>query len=506
MLVARPKAMESRCPCCHCRTGRVHSHYMRRLADLPWQGRVVEIRLHARRFRCADAQCPRRIFTERHPETVQPKARRTVRLGESQLAIGFAVGGAPGSRLSDKLAMPVSGDTLLRMIHAASFEPPEAPRVVGIDDWAWRKGQRYGTIICDLERNRVLDLLPDRNADTVASWLEGHPGIEVIARDRAGVYAEGARRGAPDATQVADRWHLLQNLGEALRLAVGRHRKAVSAAGKAMASEMAGNDDARPEPPVETSPKLDCLRRSRRKQRSELYAEILDLREAGRSPRQIAPRIGMNVRTVERWLAAGGEPEHRRPPARSVLMDPFREYLEKCLQEGQRNGLQLWTEIKRRGFKGSRATVYRWVAARKARPPLVAPQSPWRLPSRRNCAWLLSEDPTSLEAQTERFLHHLHENAPELSIAGELARRFAALIRGDDDAGLEQWIADATNSELASLAAGIGRDIEAVRAAITQPWSTSPVEGQINRLKTIKRQMYGRSGYPLLRSRLLAAA
>jgi transposase len=506
VLVARPKAMDSCCPCCGRRTRRVHSHYMRRLSDLPWQGRVVEIRLHARRFRCANSQCPRRIFTERLPETVQPKARRTVRLGESQMAIGFAVGGEPGSRLSDRLAMPVSGDTLLRMIRAAGFEPPEAPRVVGIDDWAWRKGQRYGTIICDLERNRVLDLLPDRNADTVASWLERHPGIEVIARDRSGVYAEGARRGAPDATQVADRWHLLQNLGEALRLAVGRHRKAVSAAGKAMASEMAGNAEAEPEPPVETSPKLNCLRQSRRNQRSEFYAEILQLREAGLSPRQIAPRIGMNVRTVERWLAAGGEPEHRRPPSRSVLMDPFRDYLEKRWEEGQRNGLQLWTEIKHRGFEGSRATVYRWTAARKERSSTAPPNSRWRPPSRRNCAWLLSEDPTSLDEPTGRFLHHLYEAAPELAVAGELARRFAALIRGDDDAGLEQWLKDATDSELASLAAGIGRDIAAVRAAITQPWSTSPVEGQINRLKTIKRQMYGRSGYPLLRNRLLAAA
>ncbi|MGH6712475.1 MAG: ISL3 family transposase [Bradyrhizobium sp.] len=505
VLVARPKAMDSCCPCCGCRTSRVHSHYMRRLTDLPWQGRIVEIQLHARRFRCADPQCPRRIFTERLPETIQPKARRTVRLGESQMAIGFAVGGEPGSRLSRKLAMPVSGDTLLRMIRAATFEAPEAPRVVGIDDWAWRKGQRYGTIICDLERNRVLDLLPDRNADTVASWLERHPGIEVIARDRAGVYAEGARRGAPDATQVADRWHLLQNLGEALRGAVGRHRKAVSAAGKAMMTE---NDDARPESSLgDAAPtKLDCLRRLRRNQRSELYAEILQLWVAGMSPRQMAPRIGTSVRTVERWLAAGGEPEHRRPPARAVLMDPVRDYLEQRWQEGHRNGLQLWTEIKRRGFEGSKATVYRWTAARKERPSTAPPNSRWRPPSRRNCAWLLSENPTSLDEQTERFLRHLYENAPQLSIAGKLARRFAAMIRGDDDAGLEQWVADATNSDLASLAAGIGRDLEAVRAAITQPWSTSPVEGQINRLKTIKRQMYGRAAYPLLRSRLLAAA
>lgn len=183
VLVARPKAETSCCPACGHQTRRVHSHYMRRLSDLPWHGRVVEIQLHARRFRCGNGSCRQRIFTERLPDVVQPKARRTVRLGQSQLAIGFAVGGEPGSRLSHKLAMPVSGDTLLRMIRGAEFEPPKAPRVVGIDDWAWRKGQRYGTIICDLERGRILDLLPDRNADTVASWLERHPGIEIVARD-----------------------------------------------------------------------------------------------------------------------------------------------------------------------------------------------------------------------------------------------------------------------------------------------------------------------------------
>ncbi|RWM24704.1 MAG: transposase [Mesorhizobium sp.] len=234
--------------------------------------------------------------------------------------------------------------------------------------------------------------------------------------------------------------------------------------------------------------------------------QVLELRTTGMSSRQIAPRIGMSVRTVERWLAAGGEPEHRRPPARSVLMDPFQEYLEGRWQEGQRNGLHLWSEIKRRGFAGSRATVYRWTAARQHCSSTAPTNARWRPPSRRNCAWLLSEDTTLLDEQTEQFLGHLYDCAPELLKAGDLARRFAALIRGDDDAGLEQWIEDATDSELASLAAGIGRDIAAVRAAITQPWSTSPVEGQINRLKTIKRQMYGRAGYPLLRNRLLAAA
>ncbi|WP_430641452.1 ISL3 family transposase [Bradyrhizobium centrolobii] len=356
-----------------------------------------------------------------------------------------------------------------------------------------------------MERNRVIDLLPNRNANAVASWLGRHPGIEVIARDRAGIYSEGARRGAPEATQVADRFHLLQNLGEALHLAVCRHRKAIGIAGKATIADMV-EDQTKLEPPIEPSTKLDQLRRARRNHRRSLYAEILDLRADGLSPRGIAPRIGMSVRTVERWLAAGGEPEHRRPPARSVLVDPFRDYLEKRWEEGERRALELWTEIKRRGFEGSKTTIYRWTAARQQGSPTSAPNVRWRPPSRRNCARLLSKESRSLDQQTERFLHHLHQVAPELSNAGELARRLAALIRGHDDTNLEQWIEDASSSELASLAEGIGRDIAAVRAAITQPWSTSPVEGQINRLKTIKRQMYGRSGYALLRNRLLATA
>lgn len=142
VLVARPTAEETCCPCCGLRTGRVHSHYERRLADLPLHGRMVEVQLQARRFRCGNRNCPRKIFTERMPETVLPNARRTARLGEHHLAIGFAAGGEPGSRLSQKLGMPVSGDTLLRMVRGAASEPIEAPRVVGIDDWAWRKGQR----------------------------------------------------------------------------------------------------------------------------------------------------------------------------------------------------------------------------------------------------------------------------------------------------------------------------------------------------------------------------
>ena len=197
-IITVPKPSHSACPLCGSISGQVHSHYTRTLADLPWQGRTVCIQVRARRFRCAQSGCPRRIFTERLPAAALSWARRTARLGSIQRHIGFALGGEPGSRLAARLSMPLGGDTLLRLIRTAELEPHPPPRVAGIDDWSWRRGQRYGTIICDLERRRVIDILPERSTEAVAAWLRQHPSVKVIARDRAGAYAEGARQGAPN--------------------------------------------------------------------------------------------------------------------------------------------------------------------------------------------------------------------------------------------------------------------------------------------------------------------
>lgn len=229
------------------------------------------------------------------------QTRRTNRLRAAQTAVGLTAGGEPGGRLSQKLTIPVSGDTLLRMVSASVHEAYPAPRIVGIDDWAWRKGQRYGTIVCDLERNRVLDLLPERNADVVAEWLARHSGVEIIARDRAGVYAEGARRGAPDAAQIADRWHLLANLGEALRLAVGRYRKAVHLGSVAAMNEIAAGSHEAREHPSQKQTSLQSLRHQRKRQRRDLYEKVMRLGDAGITcARQIAPQVGTSVRTIER--------------------------------------------------------------------------------------------------------------------------------------------------------------------------------------------------------------
>lgn len=393
--------------------------------------------------------------------------------------------------------MPVSGDTILRLIRAAHLEPIVPPRIVGIDDWAWRRGTRYGTVICDLERNRVIDLLPDRDANSVASWLKRHPGIEIVARDRAGVYADGARKGAPGAKQIADRWHLLSNLGEALRNIVGRHRKAVDGANQAM---MASKD---PPGPPQRPQALARLRADRRYARRETFTEILRLREAGLTPSRIAPMVGMGTRAVQRWLAAGGEPEHGRPSVSARLIEPFHDYLVQRWQEGCRIGRQLLEEIRAKGYRGGRATLYRHLAIWRDG---TMRRSSWKPRSRRRCAWLLSLEPNDLDADSRLLLDHLALRAPQVARAGDLARQFATIIKGNDPALLDPWLTEAENSELQPLANGIRRDIDAVRAAITERWTTSPVEGQINRLKAIKRQMYGRAHYPLLRKRILIAA
>ncbi len=330
--------------------------------------------------------------------------------------------------------------------------------------------------------------------------------MRTIVRDRATVFARAMRDGAPQATQAADRWHLLHNLGDALRAAVGRHRRAVSAAG--------GIERDKPEQPglhrvPVSGPGVDALRGERRQARAERYAEVSRLRADGLPPRRIARALGMSQRSIERWLTAGGEPEHRRPPVAS-LVDPFRPYLDRRWREGCRNTRQLWREITAGGFKGSFATIARWAAPLRGAGPAdgsVPPPTPPAAsrPSRRRCAWLLGRELDDLTAAERSYVERLTAADPALAMASSLARRFAAMVRGGDASGLDAWIASASEGDLSGLATGLARDKAAVRAAITEPWSTSPVEGHINRLKTLKRQMYGRAGYDVLRARMLAA-
>lgn len=498
------------CPLCDQPSTRRHSSYRRRLADLPWQGRTVELHLRVGRFRCTTVSCPRRIFAERLPAAAPSGQRCTARLSTIQRGIALALGGAGGARLAALLAMPVSGDTLLRRIRAVPIQDAPAPRVIGIDDWAWRRGRRYGTLLVDLERNnRPIDLLPDRQAETVATWLKAHPSVEIVARDRAGAYADGVRAGAPQAIQVADRWHLLRNLGDALGGLLNCHHRDLRAAAEAARTVTMA--------PVTTpppAPRPPTRRQQRRLDtqaaRQARFAEVAALSARGWSQSRIAHSTGLDRKTIRGWLRAGQIPSWRHP-AQGSTVDPHAAYLRQRWSEGCTNATQLWREIRERGFAGRPKTVQEWVR-RQLRHPAPAPAgsapsaTAWKAPSGRRAAWLVVADAGDLDVTEQKFVDALLAGSPELRPVITLARDFRAMVRRKEAGRLDDWLTAAQATALAGFVAGLKRDLAAVRAALSLPWSTGPVEGQISRLKTIKRTMCGRAGFDLLRYRVLKAA
>jgi transposase len=507
-IVAAPKAPSAACPACGCVSTRVHSRYDRVLADLPWQGRVVALQIRARRFRCPEVTCPRRIFTERLP-AAEPRQRRSGRLAIIQRCIGLGMGGEPGSRLAARLAMPVSGDTLLRLIRAAPLEPPPPPRIVGLDDWAWRRGRRYGTLVVDLERNRPIELLPDRQADTVAAWLKTHPSITLVARDRAGAYADGTRAGAPEAVQVADRWHLLRNLGDALQRILDRHPHDLRAAAKAA---VAASDTAEAtSSPLPSSPARPIAPRQqaaldRRAARQALFEEVAALHAQGWSQSRISQTTGLDRKTLRSWLRLGRPPTWQQPRHGSAV-ERHADHLRRRWDEGCRNATQLWREIHALGYAGRPGTVRDWLRRRRLRETSSAvSMARWKTPSGRRAAWLVVADAEKLDRTERRFVDALLAGPAALVEVIELAREFRRMMRERQPERLDGWLGAAASTALRGFADSLRRDLAAVRAALTEPWSTSPVEGQISRLKMIKRQMYGRAGFDLLRQRVLIAA
>ena len=504
-VVARPRLPTSICPDCHAPSSRVHSRYERRLADLPWQGRPVTVRIRARRFLCAEPACPRRTFAERLPGIARPSARRCERLADIQRQVALALGGEAGARLSARLAIPTSADTLLRLATSATRAEPPTPRALGVDEWAWRKGRRYGTILVDLERNAVVDLLPDRDAGSFAAWLHDHPGVEVVVRDRADVYADGARRGAPRAVHVADRWHLLRNLGDAVRTTVGTHHAAVRRARRGIVAERA----APARTPSTTT--REARKAARHQPRQARYAEVRRLSDAGATVSAIARACELDRKTVRKWLREGGPGTWNRPSSAGIL-GPYLHHLERRWAEGSRNAMRLWEELVGLGFAGGRSTVRSWATRRRRTSPDALDPKPatategWKPPSLARVTRLIQADPAELPGPDRVFLDRLLAEAPALAEVRGLARGFAALVRRKGTGTLDEWLAATAGTPLEGFAEGLGKDLAAVRAALETPWSTGPVEGQISRLKTIKRTMYGRAGFDLLRSRVLHAA
>jgi transposase len=538
------------CPLCGYDTHRVHSRYTRRLDDLPCLGRCLRLQFAARRFVCPLLDCPRRIFVERLPGFAAPWARTTDRLGQTQADIGSSLGGEAGSRLAAHLAMTTSPDTLLRRVKRFKNKSAPPPRIVGIDDWAWRKGQRYGTIVVDLERGDVIDLLPDRDADTVAAWLKAHPGVEVVSRDRSAAYAQAATEGASQAEQVADRWHLLKNLREAVERVLERHAAAVDAALKTTetptepaqvaavpepgaatptptepaqvaavpepGAATSPGESSPPRPPSEVLPESPRLpaEPSKRRKRIDRFEQVHELHRRGHSARRIARELGLSRRSVFRYLQRETCPAWGLGGSRRSRLDGYREWIDARIAEGFTNVAELHRQLTERGFQGSYGSVYEFVtkrlgAAGKRRDRLNAAQPPAPArPSARQLSFEWVRRAEKRKPAEQARLDAIRARSDELAAALDLADGFADLIRKRSGATLGQWLSRgeaSSDPDLRRFAEGIRRDEAAVQAAVTQTWSNGPVEGHVNRLKTIKRQMYGRAGFVLLRARVLNA-
>jgi transposase len=513
----RSQQLSLSCPRCEVSTERVHSHYQRTLADLPWGDWSVRLGLTVRKFFCDNPHCAQQIFTERLPEVVAPWARKTARLCERLTAIAVALGGAAGARLSSTLGMPAARNTLLRLVRAAPLPCPSTPTVLGVDDWAYRKGHTYGTVLVDLERCRPIALWGGRDADALAQWLREHPGVEVVARDRASAYAEGVRRGAPQAVQVADRFHLLQNLAETLQSALSTHAAQLPAAEEPAMRTAGSKLIVRPAPP-----QGDALARrkaaARRDRRLALYQQIWALHREGWPKVHIARHLGLGYRIVSRYLRHERFPERqgRREAGHSRLLDPWKPLILERWNAGGRHSGRLFEELRGRGYRGSYATLARYTRrlrqaqkqSARGRPVPVVEQAPRPL-TPRNATWLVLRRAEDREAEGANQLQRLRHSPAEIAEAISLAEAFLALVRTRTPEQLEPWLVKARASTLPAFrrfAEKLEADGEAVRAAVSLPWSNGPVEGQISRLKMLKRQMYGRANLDLLSRRFLLLA
>ena len=513
----------ARCPLCGRRSKRVHSRYERTLADLPWGEHAVAVRFKVRRLFCDYVGCERRLFAERLPGVAAPRARKTTRLAERLTAVGLALGGAAGARLGQTLGLAASRNTLLRLVRRAPLPAAAIPSALGVDDWALRKRHTYGTVLVDLDRRRPVALLPDREADTLAAWLREHPGVAVIARDRSGAFAKGARDGAPAAVQVADRFHLLQNLAETLGLVFTAHAGELRAVEQGRRETMLAERGVVPLPPAEPQTKAKFLSAERRERRMARHEQVWALYRQGWSGEKIGPHLGIGRATVYRFLRSEVFPERKgRGDAGHSLLDPWRYLVLEHWDGDRRNSPELFRVLQRHGYRGSYSALARYLRRvrvaqaatvpgdglpEQPRPALAA--VPGRVLTPHTAAWLVLRRAEKRSMEDKALLADLRRHAPELDETVALAEAFVGLVRERAPDRLDPWLQQANQSSVKRLrgfAKRLSADYDAVRAAVTLKWSNGPVEGQINRLKAIKREMYGRAGLDLLERRFLLAA
>jgi transposase len=545
------------CPLCQRASERIHGRYERTVADVPCGGRLVTLALTVRKFFCQTPDCPRLIFTERLPDLVQPSARMTNRLSEVLQTIGFATCGELGERLIPKLGMSASGPTLLRRMRTRSCPAPASVRILGIDDWSWKKGMTYGTILVDLELHKPIEILPDRSSETAEAWLRIHPEVELVSRDRGGEYAAAAKKGAPQAQQVADRFHLLQNLRERLKEVMDRkhtslpeieERPSDAIPAKARGMKEQGSLQMRdaltapeqekhyrtnsvyPNKRSEGTKYDDFQKQVRREKRIALYEDVCTLVEQGLSHRAIARKLKLARATVSNFAQAQAYPETHHPKRgeRKSILDPYKGYVLHRWQQGCTNGAQLYDEIKARGYLGSEALLRMFLAELRKKhqeagsasvlilnagtqlleiPPSLPPKPHiTRRMSATRASWLFVSQAGKLNEKQKQHIRQMIAGHPDLARAYELSQSFVMMLAEHRGTDLDIWLTQAERSglpEFKKMARGIRLDYAAVKAAFSSKWSQGQVEAQVNCLKLQKRIVFGRANFDLLRLRVL---
>jgi transposase len=500
-IYAHGTAEQGVCPICDTPSARVHSHYVRCPQDLPCSGKAVRLHLTLKRFRCGNTTCPRTTFAEPLPDLVGRRKQRTDRCGMIQQVVGLALGGEAGTRVAAQLQIAISPDTLLRWVR--HLPPPVIfpPRVLGVDDWAWRKGTRYGTVLCDLERGCIIDVLPDRERETLAAWLQQYPEIELVTRDRSTPYREGITLGAPQAQQVADRWHLLKNLRETVQIQLGQLRS--------LLRWTPPQPEADPNSVALRSPGEERQRQARYARRVARHQQIMTLHEQRFTDHEIAQMLGISARTVKRWRAKSMIPERQRYLAGETQISPYADYVTRRWEAGCRDGQQLWDELQALGFEGTVQTVRKALQRLEAglsvvrTPPPAPPTTQRWTPAK--AAWVFILPLDRLDDTQQLVLSHVLQT-PKLAALYHLVQGFCEMLRQRQPDQLPPWMDTVRHCEFPELVRflhGLEQDLSAVLAALTLDWSNGPVEGHVNRLKLVKRQMYGRARFALLRARIL---
>lgn len=495
------------CPLCSEFATRVRSYYTRLVADLPIAGRRVQLLLHVRKFRCDTVSCPRKVFAERLSSFVEVWARKTTRLREAIEAIGLATCGEGGARLADRLAIPTSPTTVLRCVMTLPLPPIEPVSHLGIDDFALRRGRTYGTVLVDLTRHKPIDLLPDRKAETAKAWIKCHPEIELISRDRGGDYATAARQGAPQAVQTADRFHLCKNLTEAVEKALARCRAEIRKSQKAKKKPIEDTEPEKPTPVLLTSD--DKPYSAHQTERYDRYQQVITLREQGANVKDIAQRVGLGRRTVQRWLKDGTYIETNYHHRHRSRFDTYEAYVRKRWDEGVHNIQQLFREIKDQGYPHSDRALRRHLeSVRGKKPAELEEAGVLDHFSAKKAVWLFVHPFEKLSEKEQEELLALRQVSEMAETMYSLVQEFFRLIHSRQGAQLDAWIAAVKTSaipELQCFVRGLERDKAAVLAGLTLIHSNGQTEGQVTRIKLIKRMMFGRAGFALLRQRVLHA-